>query len=110
MNSRRNIKRGQVWMVDLGFAAKVRPCLLLTNFPRDEELALVVVVAHTTAIKNNSWELEIRKPFLKKGAFHFQQIHSIPVAKFVKLLGELTPDEMQKVDTKLRERLYLENP
>jgi hypothetical protein len=32
--------RGEVWMVDLGLAAKVRPCLLLTDWPADDELAL----------------------------------------------------------------------
>ena len=44
-------KRGEVWLVDLGLAAKVRPCLLLTGFPADDELALVTVVPHTTAIR-----------------------------------------------------------
>jgi hypothetical protein len=24
--------KGEVWMVDLGIAAKIRPCLLLTKF------------------------------------------------------------------------------
>jgi mRNA interferase MazF len=46
-------KRGDVWIVDLGLAAKVRPCLLLTDFPTDDELALVTVVPHTTAIRGN---------------------------------------------------------
>jgi mRNA interferase MazF len=49
-------KRGDVWIVDLGLAAKVRPCLLLTDFPTDDELALVTVVPHTTAIRGNKWE------------------------------------------------------
>jgi mRNA-degrading endonuclease toxin of MazEF toxin-antitoxin module len=35
------VKRGEVWMVDFGLAAKVRPALLLTGNPSDDELDLV---------------------------------------------------------------------
>jgi hypothetical protein len=48
---------GEVWLVDLGLAAKVRPCLILSDYPADDELALVVVVPHTTAVRGNRWEL-----------------------------------------------------
>ena len=64
--------RGEIWVVDLGMAAKVRPCLVLTNFPDDDELALVTVLPHTTAIRGNRWEVSIPKSFLKPGAFHCQ--------------------------------------
>ena len=50
-------KRGEVWLVDLGLAAKTRPCLLLTGYPDDDELALITVVSHTTALRGNKWEL-----------------------------------------------------
>jgi mRNA interferase MazF len=57
--------------VDFGLAAKVRPALILSNFSHDDELALPVVVPHTTAMRGNRWELSISKPFLKSpGAFH----------------------------------------
>jgi mRNA interferase MazF len=59
-------------MVDMGMAAKVRPCLLLTGFPADDELALITVLPHTTSVRGNRWELTIPKPFLKAGAFHLQ--------------------------------------
>ncbi len=44
---------GEVWMVDLGLVAKTRPCVVLSDFPADDELALVVVVPHTTALRGN---------------------------------------------------------
>ena len=44
---------GEVWIVDLGLAAKVRPCLILSDYPSDNELALVIVVPHTTAARGN---------------------------------------------------------
>ena len=55
---------GEIWRVDLGVAAKVRPVLVLSDYPKDDELALLVVVPHTTAIRRNRWEVNIPKPFL----------------------------------------------
>ena len=78
-------KRGETWIVDVGLAAKARPCLLLTDWPNDEELALVTVLAHTTTLRGHQWEHP--NPFLKEGAFHLHQIHSVPVAKLIRWLG-----------------------
>ena len=84
-------KRGEVWLVDLGLAAKVRPCLLLTDFPADDELALMTVVPHTTAVRGNPWEHTCKKSFLKEGAFHLQQVQSVSIASwFVDLVCSAT--------------------
>ena len=101
------MRRGEVWFVDLGLAAKARPCLLLTDEPPDTELALVTVVAHTMSVRGNPWEVAIPKPFLKPGAFHLQAIHSVPLAKFSHRMGTLTPAEMAIIDQALRARLQL---
>jgi mRNA-degrading endonuclease toxin of MazEF toxin-antitoxin module len=45
------VNPGEVWMVDFGMAAKVRPALLLTGKPADDELDLVTVLLHTTALR-----------------------------------------------------------
>ncbi len=37
---------GEIWRVDFGLAAKVRPALMLSDYPADDELALLVVVPH----------------------------------------------------------------
>jgi mRNA interferase MazF len=70
------INPGEVWMTDFGIAAKVRPALVLTSDPGADELDLVTLLLHTTALRGNRWELNIPKPFLKPGAFHLQQIQS----------------------------------
>jgi mRNA interferase MazF len=72
---------GDVWLVDLGLAAKVCPCLILSDYPADDELALIVVIPHTTAVRGNRWELAVPKRFLKPGVFHIQQIQAIPIAR-----------------------------
>ncbi len=101
------VQPGEVWMVDLGLAAKVRPCLILSDHPVDNELALVIIVPHTTALRGNRWELVLPKPFLKPGAFHLPQIQPISLARLERKLGALTPNELQGVKTLLVRLLKL---
>ena len=101
------ISKGEIWLVDVGMAAKVRPALLLTGEPADDELDLVTVLLHTTALRGNRWELNLPKPFLRPGAFHLQQIQSISTAKLERKLGGLTQPEIQQVEQALIRRLAL---
>jgi mRNA interferase MazF len=99
---------GEIWRVDFGLAAKVRPALILSDYPKDDELALLVVVPHTTAVRGNRWELAVPKPFLKSpGVFHLQQIQPISLARFESRLGVLTPDEFARVKETLIRLLNL---
>ena len=103
----RDAQHGEIWTVDMGMAAKVRPCLLLTDFPADDELALITVVPHTTSLRGNRWELSIPKAFLKEGAFHLQQVQSVSVPHLMRRVGVLTVNEWEKVQARLSERLHL---
>jgi mRNA interferase MazF len=98
---------GEVWIVDLGLAAKVRPCLLLSDYPKDDELALIVVVPHTTALRNNRWELAIPKRFLKEGAFHLQQLQSVSIVRLQRKIGASAAEELAAARSKLIELLHL---
>jgi mRNA interferase MazF len=53
-----NPNRGEVWLVDLGYAAKVRPCLVLSIPALDEDRALVTLVAHTTSARGSRYEVD----------------------------------------------------
>jgi mRNA interferase MazF len=101
------INPGEVWVVDFGMAAKVRPALLLTGNPAADELDLVTVLLHTTALRTNRWELNIPKSFLKPGAFHLQQVQTISTIKLERKLGALTAEEMGKVRDALAKRFCL---
>lgn len=94
-------------MIDLGMVAKVRPCLLLTDYPADDELALITVLPHTTALRGNRWELAIPKPFLKPGAFHLQQVQSVSVSHLERRLGLLTTEEWNTVQNRLTDYLSI---
>jgi mRNA interferase MazF len=94
---------GEVWQVDLGPAGKARPCLLMTGYPNNDELALVTIIPHTTALRGNRWEISIAKSFLKDGAFHLQQIQSVPTVRLMRRLGALTIEEMQVIHDRIGE-------
>ena len=101
-------KPGDIWIVDLGLAAKVRPCLPLTPQPRGDDLEVFTVVAHTTAIRGNRWEVSIPKTFLdNEGAFDVQRIATVAGVKLERKLGELTSAEMDLILDRLAERLGL---
>ena len=99
---------GEIWRVDFGLAAKVRPALVLSDYPGDEELALLLVIPHTTAVRGNRWELAVPKPFLQAGVFHLQQIQPISLARFDVRLGVLSPEEFRKVKESLVRLLNLQ--
>jgi mRNA interferase MazF len=101
----RSVNPGEVWMIDFGMAAKVRPALILTGTPSADELDLVTVLLHTTSVRGNRWELNIPKPFLKPGAFHLQQVQTISTIKLERRLGALTPEELDRVRNALKDRL-----
>jgi mRNA interferase MazF len=99
--------KGEVWLVDLGLAAKVRPCLLLSRYPEDDELALFVIVPHTTALRGNRWEFHAHAPFLQSGAFHLQQIQPVSVPKLIRRLGVLSTVEFSNLKQALVRELEL---
>ena len=101
------VNAGEVWMIDFGLAAKVHSTLLLTGAPADDELDLVTVLLHTTALRGNRWELSIPKPFLKPGAFHLQQIQTVSTVKLERKLGALNREEMNRALDALAERLAI---
>src|SRR5438552_12334505 len=97
-----------IWRVDLGLTAKVRPCLVMSDYPAEDELALVLVIPHTTAIRGNRWECPTRKPFLKPGVFHLQQIQPVSLNRLETKLGALTTDEFRMLGKQLVSLLKLE--
>lgn len=99
---------GEIWWVDLGMAAKVRPCLVLTDQPQSNELDVYTVVARTTAPRGNRWEIQIPKPFLDaEGVFDVQRVATVASVKPERNIGVLTESEMNQILDALAERLSL---
>ena len=91
--------RGDVWLVDLGMVAKVRPCLVL-SIPADEDndRVLATLVPHTTSTRDSRFEVASNVRFLKSGAFDAQNIITIPTVKLVRRLGTLPDDQLTSVE------------
>jgi mRNA interferase MazF len=98
----REASRGEVWLVDLGCAGKVRPCAVLSIPALAEDRALVTVIPHTTSPRGSRFEVDIAKKFLQTGAFDAQNPVTIPHAKSIRKVGVLTSEELGKAEDVVR--------
>ncbi|WP_413200543.1 type II toxin-antitoxin system PemK/MazF family toxin [Nostoc piscinale] len=91
-------ERGEVWLVDLGYVAKVRPCLIISIPPLNRDRALVTIIPHTTGQRGSRFEVDINVHFLRVGVFDVQNIITIPHTKLLRKLGELTSEQLAEVE------------
>jgi mRNA interferase MazF len=70
-------------------------------------LALLVVIPHTTSTRGSDWEVALPKSYLKPGAFHLQQITSVPLGRLEYRMGKLDEAEFAQIRRKLRSILAL---
>jgi mRNA interferase MazF len=99
--------RGEVWLADLGIAAKVRPCLVLSIPPAPQDRVLVTLVPHTTSVQGTGLEVVIPKQFLKAGAFDAQGLITVVPARLIRKLGKLQPNEIALVEGAVKRWLGL---
>lgn len=92
------INRGDVWLADLGMAAKVRPCVVLSVPPGLADRVLFTLVPHTTSLGGTSYEVSVPVSFLKPGAFDAQGLVTLPRPRLIRRLGTLTPAELAHVE------------
>jgi mRNA interferase MazF len=99
--------RGEVWLTDLGIAAKVRPCLVLSVPPDPQDRVLVTLVPHTTSVQGTRFEVEVPKPFLQAGAFDAQGLVTVARPRLLRKLGELQPAELALIEEAVKRWLGL---
>jgi mRNA interferase MazF len=97
-----NPNRGEVWLVDLGYVAKTRPCLVVSIPAEDIDRALATLVPHTTSVRGSRFEVKIKARYLKDGAFDAQNLVTIPHAKLIRKLGTLQPTELALIEDAVR--------
>ena len=100
-------QRGEVWLVDLGMAAKVRPCLVISVPVAETERALTTLVPHTTSLRGSRFECSIPLSFLKAGAFDAQGLVTVPHAKLLRRLGVLNAQQLAQLESVVRAWLGL---
>jgi len=90
-------QRGEVWQVDLGLVAKVRPALILSVPFLDHERAVFGIVPHTTAARGTRFEVSAAVPGLQTGVFDAQGLRNVPPQVLMRRLAVLTPQQLAQV-------------
>jgi mRNA interferase MazF len=89
--------RGEVWLFDLGMVEKVRPALIVSVAYGPADRALVTIVPHTTSLRGSAYEISVKVPFLKPGAFLVQNVSTYPNVRAIRKLGALKHDQFDLV-------------
>ena len=100
-------KRGEVWLVDMGYAAKVRPALVLSVRIEGDERVITTVIPHTTSVRRTRFEAVSNVRWLKDGAFDAQGIGTYPTVKLIRRLGDLPAEQLAEVEQCVRLLLAL---
>ena len=96
--ARPEVKRGDIWLVDLGLAQKVRPVVVLSVSYLDHERALITYVPRTTSQRNTRFEVAHQAPGFDPGAFDAQSIGTIPAAKLIRRIAVLNTKTLASVE------------
>ena len=90
--------RGEVWQIDLGMVAKVRPALIL-NIPfQDHERAVYAIVPHTTSVRGTRFEALVQVRGLASGAFDAQGLRQVPGTVLLRRLHVLSATQIAEVE------------
>ena len=102
-------KPGEVWLADLGLAAKTRPVVILSRDDPQAPRALVVYVPLTTQNRGSRYEIELgRVRFLNEmSVANVQGMGSIPVIRLQRRLGLLSTEILDKIKQAVRFALDL---
>jgi mRNA interferase MazF len=102
-------KPGEVWLADLGLAAKTRPVVILSRDDPQAPRALVVYVPLTTQNRGSRYEIELgRVRFLNEmSVANVQGIGSIPSVRLQRRLGSLSTEVLDRIKQTIRFALDL---
>jgi mRNA interferase MazF len=100
---------GEVWLADLGLAAKTRPVVIISRSDPDAPRALVIYVPLTTQNRQSQYEVPIPKlPFLDKLSIaNVQGMGSLPTVRLERRLGKLPDSTVEQIRKALRFALEL---
>jgi len=102
-------RSGEVWLADLGLAAKLRPVVIVSRDDANPPRVLAIYVPLTTQHRGSRYEVELGKlPFLEQASVaNVQGIGSLAKARLERKLGQLPTQLMSKVKEALRFSLDL---
>ena len=94
-----NLNPGEVWLADLGIAAKTRPVVIVSRHDLDPPRALAIYVPLTTQYRDSLYEVVLpRLRFLDRDSIaNVQGMASIPTVRLERKLGKLPDEVMLKI-------------
>jgi len=90
---------GEVWLADLGLAAKTRPVVIVSRDDPDPPRALILYVPLTTQHRQSPYEVVLSHlSFLTQDSVaNVQGLGSLPTVRLERRLGKLTDDVMAQI-------------
>ncbi|MGO4885077.1 MAG: type II toxin-antitoxin system PemK/MazF family toxin [Bryobacteraceae bacterium] len=101
---------GEIWLADLGLAAKTRPIVIVSRQDPDPPRSLILYVPLTTQRRNSPYELPLpRLPFLdRESVANVQGLGSLPTVRLERRIGKLSVAIMERLKDALAFALDLE--
>lgn len=103
----KDARRGEVWLVDLGYAAKTRPALVVSTPYGDGERALLAGVPHTTSTHGGRFEVAVATRYLEVGSFDVQALGQMKPTNLIRRLGGLPPQDLGRIEAVIKRWLEL---
>ncbi len=101
---------GEIWLADLGLAAKTRPVVVVSRLDPEAPRALVLYVPLTTQNRNSIYDVVLPLlPFLRlESVANFLVVGCFPLSFLEKKLGRLPAPTMKELKRALAFALEIE--
>ncbi|MDD5262709.1 MAG: type II toxin-antitoxin system PemK/MazF family toxin [Methylacidiphilales bacterium] len=103
------VNPGEVWLADLGMAAKTRPVIVVSRYDSNPPRDIIIYVPCTTQDRGSSYEVNISElSFLREdGVANVQGLGSVPSRRLERKLGVVPDALMQKIRNAIKFALNL---
>jgi mRNA interferase MazF len=94
-----NPKPGEVWLADLGLAAKTRPVVIVSRFDPNPPRALVLYIQLTTQDRQSRYEVVLPNlPFLERRSVpNVQGLSALPTVRLERKIGRPSDEVMRDI-------------
>ena len=105
-----NPQPGEIWLADLGLAAKTRPVVIVSREDPDPPRSLVLYVPLTTQRRDSPYEVPLpRLPFLdRESVANVQGLGALPNVRLERKIGRLSAETMRRIKDALASALDLD--
>jgi mRNA interferase MazF len=101
---------GDIWLADLGLAAKTRPVVIVSRQDPNPPRSLILYVPLTTQRRDSPYEVPLpRLPFLdRESVANVQGLGSLPTVRLERRIGRLSVEVIERLKAALAFALDLE--